>query len=218
MTGKWWSAYEDAFIQKHYYTKNIDEISEHLGRSVSAIKHRAFRLGISGIGKRRNKSVYNRYSINGACAYIHLKHKGKPCDCIIDVEDLEKVINMGKVCVDVMGYCYISVYPKKRKLHRVVMNYDGDLVIDHIDGNPLNNRKSNLRIVTTQQNGQNQRKLHPRNKSGYRNVIWSNYYNRWIVNMCVNGKRISRFTKSKEEAIELSKELRREYMPYATDY
>jgi hypothetical protein len=217
MTGKWWSTYEDDFINKHYYTMNIDEISEHIGRSVNAIKHRAFRLGISGIGKKRNKSVYNRYTIKGDCAFIHLTYKEKTYDCIIDIDDLDKVINMGKVCMDVKGYCFISVYPKKKKIHRVVMDYDGDLVVDHIDGNPLNNRKSNLRIVTTQQNGQNQRKLHPKNTSGYRNVTWSNTFNCWRVVLCVNGKRISRHVHSKESAIEIAKGLRRKYMPYATD-
>lgn len=218
MTGKWWSQDEDDFIRNNYYTMNIDEISEAIHRSVNAIKHRALRLGISGVGKRREKTVYNRYTIVGDIAYIHLKKKKGEFDCIVDAEDVEKIVTMGVVCIDAQGYCFISAGKKKKKVHRVVMNYNGELVVDHIDGNPLNNRKSNLRVVTTQQNSQNHHKLNPRNKSGFRNVYWNPRENNWRVSVCVNGKRISRHVKSKEEAINISRMLRRKYMPYATDY
>jgi hypothetical protein len=42
-------------------------------------------------------------------------------------------------------------------MHRFLMNPLPGLLIDHIDGNPLNNRRSNLRIATHQQNLFNQR-------------------------------------------------------------
>ena len=43
-------------------------------------------------------------------------------------------------------------------LHREIMNPDDGMVVDHINGDGLDNRRENLRIVTHQQNALNRRR------------------------------------------------------------
>jgi len=59
---------------------------------------------------------------------------------------------------------------------------------DHIDGNPSNNRWSNLRDATR---GQGMMNTGPRsdNGSGYRGVYWSTTKRRWVANIYANKKR-----------------------------
>lgn len=56
---------------------------------------------------------------------------------------------------------YIDFKTKKKvplKLHRYILSYTGKMDIDHIDGNKLNNQRSNLRIVPRTVNNLNRLK------------------------------------------------------------
>ena len=65
-------------------------------------------------------------------------------------------------------------------------NGDWPCEIDHIDGNGLNNKISNLRNVSRVENSKNQRKS-TRNKSGVVGVCWDRTYNKWKASIRVNG-------------------------------
>jgi len=54
-------------------------------------------------------------------------------------------------------YAECKTKGKHYRMHRLILDCPKGLEIDHIDGNRLNNQKSNLRIVTHQQNLFNQR-------------------------------------------------------------
>jgi len=72
--------------------------------------------------------------------------------------------------------------------HRIIMSPRDKEIVDHIDGNGLNNKRSNLRICTHAENMRN-RKIASHNKSGYKGVYKDNKKNRWRAEICFNKKR-----------------------------
>ena len=147
---------------------------------------------------------------------------------IIDLEDLERVINFPYTWYAKLSpnnncyYAFASEHlgvrengtQKKRivALHQVVL--DTDKIVDHIEHDTLDNRKSKLRIVDNKHNLRNRKGRNNNNKSGYRNVSWSNGEQKWIVQLQVNGKNtcLGKFPKDQlEEAGKFAEEMRNKY-------
>lgn len=75
-------------------------------------------------------------------------------------------------------------------MHRIILNLtDNKIKVDHINGNGLDNRKQNLRLATTQENGYN-RKVNKNNTSGYKGVVYHKRDKRYQCSIKINGKRI----------------------------
>lgn len=94
------------------------------------------------------------------------------------------------------GYLVVNFHGALRRVHRLIwLHVNGDLPeslqIDHIDGNPLNNRLANLRAVQPYVNRQNQRGPNSNNKSGLLGVTWSKRSGRWIASLRKPGTRRS---------------------------
>lgn len=83
------------------------------------------------------------------------------------------------------------------------------VLVDHINGDPADNRWCNLRAADYIQNGHN-RKRHRNNTSGFKNVAWDKKNSRWEVILWKDGKnhRIGRFL-DKADAIAASREAMR---------
>jgi hypothetical protein len=105
---------------------------------------------------------------------------------------------------------------RSRLLHRVILNAPRGVEVDHIDGNGLNNCKSNLRLDYTRQNNQNRAKQ-VNNKSGYIGVSWSKSASKWQAFVKLDGK--NRYVGVYEEATDAAKardaEARRLHGEYA---
>jgi len=97
-------------------------------------------------------------------------------------------------------YAYRNIYQDSKHikgffLHRVIMarvigrELEDNEFVDHINGNGLCNLRSNLRIVTNQQNMMN-RKIHKDNKSGYKGVCWVKKAKKFCAQIQISGKRI----------------------------
>ena len=74
-------------------------------------------------------------------------------------------------------------------LHRLILGLPPRLpYVDHIDGNGLNNQKSNLRICTAAQNQYN-RLLQKNNTSGFKGVSWFPASKKWRCRIGVGAKK-----------------------------
>lgn len=71
---------------------------------------------------------------------------------------------------------------RKTKMHRLINQTPNGLDTDHINRNRLDNRRSNLRTVTHQQNLYNNR-LRPNNKSGHPGICLHKPNNKWQVKL-----------------------------------
>lgn len=93
------------------------------------------------------------------------------------------------------GYAVCQVRVKGKTLnfreHRVVAevmldDYDPDLQVDHINGEKLDNRLGNLRVVTNQQNCRAFQKT--RGSSQFRGVCWYKRYAKWMAKIHTDNK------------------------------
>lgn len=78
--------------------------------------------------------------------------------------------------------------PRRRKLfmHRMLLG-EGSRVVDHKNGDGLDNRRCNLRPTGHAQNLQN-RGRPSNNTSGFKGVYWCRQTSRWAVRVTANGK------------------------------
>ncbi|MGG3470775.1 AP2 domain-containing protein [Neobacillus pocheonensis] len=85
--------------------------------------------------------------------------------------------------VDSNGYAVIRV-----KMHQLVIDQAGidreGLIVDHINGNKLDNNRENLRVCTHQQNIFNKKPM--TGSSKYKGVYWSKKQGKWVARIAVD--------------------------------
>jgi len=102
-------------------------------------------------------------------------------------------------------------------LHRLITDAPPCLEVDHIDGDPLNNRQFNLRLVTHAQNHQNKPST-PGSLSRYRGVTFDRKRGKWIAKHKMNHVtyNLGRFLSEYEAGIAAAR-FRAEHMPYSNE-
>lgn len=86
------------------------------------------------------------------------------------------------------GYKRVSVNNRRFPVHKIVWLYHNGYLpklVDHINGNPSDNRIENLREVTNSQNCFN-RRIALNNTSGSKNVCFDKKSNKWKVYLTVS--------------------------------
>lgn len=105
---------------------------------------------------------------------------------------------------------HIGMFNGKKKqktigMHRQIMEHalgrklERYEVIDHINNDPLDNRRENLRIASPRQNQQNQKR---KTSSKYPGVYWSKQAKKWHAMIKLNGKKkhLGYFVEEREAA------------------
>ena len=102
-------------------------------------------------------------------------------------------------------------------LSRLLMNCsdDANLVVDHINGNTLDNRLCNLRLVTQAQNALNQ-KSSKNSSSKYLGVYWNKSSKNWRADIRVNGakKNLGTFERESDAALARDYATKKYYKEY----
>jgi hypothetical protein len=129
-----------------------------------------------------------------------------------------------KVTIDDGDYEWLSKYhwslhgakykyartTKKRQsfdMHRMIMDAKSGQMVDHINGDTLDNRRANLRIATRKQNSANH-DIAVNNHSGVTGVSWNKKGNTWIVYL--GRQYLGQYTKF-EDAVNVRKRAETKY-------
>jgi hypothetical protein len=131
-------------------------------------------------------------------------------EIFIDYEDFEKVKKYCW-CISKTGYPVANINHKVTKLHRYILNLkDSKTIVDHINRNPLDNRKCNLRICSALENARNS-SVSKNNKTG-RLGISLTPQGKYRARIMVNRKEIRLGNYEKiEDAIEARKQAEKKY-------
>ena len=161
----------------------------------------------SNIGNHSNVITNtNNWSVKDKDAFLNVIYQGKVITAVIDKEDYERAKEKTwRISKKKNKFYLISGSKTKQNtiyLHKFILNEEPPVgyEIDHIDGNSLNNRKSNLRIITRLQNIQNSKERID-SQIGIRGIS-PDGHGGFTVDFCFNKNRIYvKPWKSLEEAV-----------------
>lgn len=146
------------------------------------------------------KKFMNKYNLEGN---FGIGYTPRMEEFYFDKEDYEKIKNFRwniKDRTQPTKYLFATKRLEKKTIamHRLILDAKEGEIVDHINHNTLDNRKINLRIVTAQQNSFNCQDTKGRCLP---KGIYQTRNGKYIVRICINGKRINLGTyESVEEA------------------
>lgn len=118
---------------------------------------------------------------------IHHKKTGKIYEAKVD--NGSPALNKKWFMSGVYPATYLKDEKRTIKMHRFVMDAPDGKVVDHINMDVFDNRKSNLRLCSIAENTRN-RKVRKDSKSGYKGIYYRNDHKSYIAYLVINRKRI----------------------------
>lgn len=117
----------------------------------------------------------------------------------IDIDDYEKVQSFKylwyvatsyKKNKTKKSYVYSSSGPNniRTALHRFIIGAQKGQIVDHINGNTMDNRKSNLRFVSLSENARNRRPQSSKMGKQFLGTSFCTTSKKWIASAYLNGK------------------------------
>lgn len=148
---------------------------------------------------------YNTYDLSGEYGIGWTSNTNE--EFYFDLEDYDKIKDY---CWRVSNDGYI-VTTGQKSLHSLIMDTENNQPIDHKMHNKKDNRKSQLRICTTQKNNMN-RSVSKNNTSGVTGVGWHKKNNKWEAKIKINKKLLylGQFDKF-EDAVKARKKAEEKY-------
>lgn len=170
------------------------DCAEHTQVIVRASELKHGRIKSCGCLRKENSynanKKFNEYYVWNDIVFVKYSNCNEYFIC--DLEDWE---NLKEHCwlKNLKGYAATSINNKTVRFHQLIVDCPESLKIDHIYqvlNGVCDNRKINLRCVTTAENNQNHLK-NKKNKSGYNGVHWDKRANKWRVSIGAYNKTIN---------------------------
>lgn len=149
----------------------------------------------------------------GDAAFLPLTRKAahiKRRYALIDLEDYERVSRSKWYASPGGKNLYVHATSLKhlakhhKLLHAYILRVKPGERVDHINGDTLDNRKQNLRVVTAAQNAQNSRRpTFPGKTSRFKGVSWSRHDGLWLASITANGEThaLGRYSNESDAAV-----------------
>jgi hypothetical protein len=110
----------------------------------------------------------------------------------VDDTDYGWLSEMGKWQFDRYAYCTRVVNGKRKsiRMHRLIMNPPEGMVVDHINGDRLDNRRENLRVTTQSVNARNIHNPRPKKIPAPQGITWDKLRGKWKAQGCIGYKKV----------------------------